>query len=338
MMIDTVKVRVREAPTEEQLIEHWEQATHTHLKSNTTRVKFIYNSEPSAPLSLKATFYPEDYNGDPMIAIELSLPKAQHGVNWQLITDLDAVIAIVDDRLRRMPALPQIATIAEADLIRLDACYNYHVGDALPWYLRALGHLEYPRRQTVPFLGTGVEYPSGVSKTKFYDKRAETVHLRLDPHDYAPPGTLRHETTFHRSRHLRRALRTDDAITLATLDPEAVVDILRRDLAALGIAGCSFATRERALIDLSATYGNNRGLRLYGALCAFQERAKSDVATEVGIDQQSVCRLLREARQAGIAPAFSKAETLPPLEIIWPPGPETAHEILPPTDEPGGDR
>lgn len=104
------------------------------------------------------------------------------------------------------------------------------------------------------------------------------------------------------------------------------MDILYRDLIHLGIVDCQFATRELALQTLCSRYGDNRGLRLYGALCAYQDRLKNHLAHETGTQRHSILRLLRDARRAGVAPAMVEGEPLPPLEIRWPPSPEQVPE------------
>jgi hypothetical protein len=194
-------------------------------------------------------------------------------------------------------------------------------------YLQALSRLEYRARQTVPFLGTGVEYRSNSGKTKFYNKRRETLELyKTDDTHWAPPGTLRQETTFRHTRDVTQALRWVGTPTLNALQPENVLDILYRDLKHLGILDCQFATREVALQILCDEYGSNRGLRLYGALSAFQDRLKGRLAYEIGTKRHSIVRLLREASKAGIAPAMVEGHSLPPLEIKWPPSPEQVPE------------
>jgi hypothetical protein len=194
----------------------------------------------------------------------------------------------------------------------LDPCYNYSVGPALYAYLQALSRLEYRSRQTVPFVGTGVEYRCQSVKTKFYDKRSETTSLHpQDPAAWAPPGTLRHESTLRNTRDVRRALRSLTVPTFGSLEPESVLDILWRDLRHLGILDCTFATRDLALETLCDRYGPNRGLRLYGALCAFQDRQKNRLASETRTQRHAVTRTLAYLRKAGLAPALAEAVPLP---------------------------
>jgi hypothetical protein len=190
-----------------------------------------------------------------------------YGVNWPMLADIRAAVPKADRMLAADPGLPPLPSVGDAKIVRLDACYNHQVGDSLHAYLQALSRLEYRARQTVPFLGTGVEYRCANGKTKFYDKRRETLALyKARPDAWAPPGTLRQETTFRHTRDVTQALRWLGTPTLNVLHPGNILDILYRDLQHLGIADCRFATREVALQVLCEEYGSNRGLRLYGAL------------------------------------------------------------------------
>ena len=82
-------------------------------------------------------------------------------------------------------------------------------------------------------------------------------------------------------------------------DAEAMLAALKQRL---GILGCRFATREVALEVVCGRYGGIRGLRLYGPLCAYQDRLKGRVAYETGSRRHTTLRLLREARKARRCP------------------------------------
>lgn len=255
-MIDTVVVKFQTEPTEENLPHGWAKSTHTDLERGEVREKYIRNVDP-----FKATYYPIDHKGRPLLTIEFSLPKVLYGVNWPMLADIGAAVTKADEMLAADPGFPPLPSAGGAEIVRLDACYNHQVGDSLHGYLQALSRLEYRARQTVPFLGTGVEYRCLSGKTKFYDKRRETVELyKTDLAAWAPPGTLRQETTFRHTRDVTQALRWVGRPTLNALQPTNVLDILYRDLQHLGILDCRFATREVALQILCGEYGNNKGI------------------------------------------------------------------------------
>lgn len=314
-MVDTGVVELPNGPTEGNLQYGWESSRHTDLATGEIREKYIRNADP-----FKGTYYPIGYKGEPVFLIEFSLPKVLYGLNWPMLVDIPAAVAKADEMLASDPGWPELPSVGDAKIVRLDACYNHPVGDNLPAYLQALSRLEYRARQTVPFLGTGVEYRCDSGKTKFYNKRLETNKVyRKQPELWAPPGILRQETTLRSSRGVAQATRAAGVSTLNRLTPETVLDILWRDLRHLGIVECQFANRELALQTLCEQFGPNKGLRLYGALCAFQDRQKKRIAKETRTQRHSVVRLLREARNAGIAPAMVEGKPLPPLEIKWPP-------------------
>jgi hypothetical protein len=328
-VIDTVTVQFPNGPAEDNLQYDWQISTHISIETGEIKEKYIRNVEP-----FKGTYYPIGYKGDPVFILELSLPKVLYGMNWPMLLDIQAAVAKADEMLAADPGWPRLRSVGEAEIVRLDACYNHSVGGDLDAYLQALSRSEFRSRQTVPFLGTGVEYRCASGKTKFYNKRAETNKYHpKEPHLWAPPGTLRQETTLRSSRGVAQATRAGGITTLNALTPEIVLDILWRDHKHLGIVGCQFATRDVALQVLCDHFGPNKGLRLYGALCAFQDRQKKRIARETSTQRHSIMRLFREARAAGIAPAMVEEKTLPPLEIKWPPSRDQVPEGYWPTAE-----
>lgn len=316
-MIDTVVVKFRTEVPPDKLDCGWATSEyHNPKKKNESQKKHMLNQG-----KFKATYYPcARHIHAPLLLLEFSLPKVLYGTNWPMLVDLQAAIAKADEFIAGNPALPDLPSVGDADLVRLDACYNHSVGDDIHAYLQALSRLEYRSRQTVPFLGTGVEYRAVSAKTKFYDKLAEAIALYPGvPEWWPPPGTLRQETTLRKSRETAAALRSTRVATLNRLTLEMVLDILWRDLKHLGIVDCQFATSNLALETVCEHFGSNKGLRSYGALCAFQDRQKSRVAFEMGTLRHNVNRLLREISRLGIAPAIIEGQPLPPLEIRWPP-------------------
>jgi hypothetical protein len=315
--MDTVVGKFQIELTEEYLNEGWDMSTHTSGKTGEIKTKYMRNADP-----FKGTYYPIGYGpqAKPLLTLEFSLPKVLYGVNWPMLVDVKLAVAKADEMLAADAGWPDLPSIGEAEIVRLDVCYNHSVGEHLHAYLQALSRLEYRARQTVPFLGTGVEYRCLSGKTKFYDKRAETIAMHHNqPDHWAPPGTLRQETTLRHPRDVAQALRLSRPVKLNDLQPEAALDVMWRDLRHLGIVGCQFATADLALKTLCDAYNDIKGLRLYGALHASQERQKNLVAHETGTLRHSITRLLREIRTAGIAPAIVEGEPLPPLEIKWPP-------------------
>lgn len=262
-MVDMVTVRSANGPTEDNLRHKWEISTHIDFHTGEIKEKYIRNCDP-----FKGTYYPIGYKGDSVFILDFSLPKVLYGMNWPMVLDIPAAVARADEMLAADPGWLELGSVGDAEIVRLDACYNHSVGDDLHAFLQALSRSEYRSRQTVPFLGTGVEYRCGTGKTKFYDKRAETNRYHPEePELWAPPGTLRQESTLRSARGVAQATRARGVTTLNEVTPEIVLDILRRDLKHLGIIGCQFATRDVALEVLCDRLGPDKGFVLT-ALCA----------------------------------------------------------------------
>jgi hypothetical protein len=320
-VVDTVRLLAGAQPTQEQLETYWTRHQ-TDAPGASAQLKYHYNPDDEPRVLPRYTYRPDSHQGSPQISIEVSLPKLVFGNNHTLLADLDDALEQLDAAISSDPALPPLPPPATTALSRLDLCCSYQVGELLPHYVDALARLTYPRRDTIRINAETVEFRARSIKTKFYDKHAETEGA-------APFGTLRHETTYHRARPLKEAFASQTAVTLATITPHLVEAILSQDLARLGIINRPFATRALALSRLCETHGQTRGLRLFGALCAYNEVGKHAAAQQIGISPGSFNRLLSDIRYAGIAPALTDANCeLPPLQVRLPRKPPTSQTCI----------
>jgi hypothetical protein len=306
-MIDTVRLWCIARPTEEHLT-HWHKREDTGGREG-TRTEYYYNPTHAEGVPFRATYRPQALQGYDQLQIEMSLAKLVFGNNWTLLTHLEAAYAAADEAIAANPAIPDIGPTAALLLSRLDVCYNYPVGDLLPYYIQALSRLYYPRRTTARFNTETVEFRAASVKSKFYDKPAET-------NGQAPAGLLRHEATFHRARPIREALRFQEPVKLGDLTIPLLRGLIETDLERLGILGRPFATRNQAWERLFQTYGPNRGSYRFSALVLLQDADKDQVAGRIGITRSALNKLLADVRRAGVPLAFSEAsEPLPPLEV-----------------------
>ena len=183
-MIDIVRVKLN-IYLEEEYLAYWE---HTYKqKPNGRRFRYCYlNLELENNVSIKCTYYPNNYVREPQLTIELSLPHIMFGNNFTMLYDIEKGISKANELLSTIPGLPPL-DIGEGLVNRLDACYNHQVGDDLPYYIKALQSLKYPYRKTGPYTDQGVQFQSGEIVTKFYDKERECKDPRAK-------GILRQET------------------------------------------------------------------------------------------------------------------------------------------------
>lgn len=307
-MIDTVRLTCGTKPSAEQLAYYWEKNERTRGEE-AGKVEYHYNPRGVAAEPFRATYRPKALQGHDQFLLEASLPKVVFGNNWTVLTDLQAAISRLDAILQACRAMPELMSVGEMSLSRLDACCQYPVGDLLPYYIEALAKLEYPHRTTVRFNDQTVEFRAKSVKCKFYDKHAETQ-------GEAPPGLLRHEATFHKARTIKQALGTKKPVPLGTVTSDMIATILGTDLHRLGIHGCPFATVVRAAEHLVTTYGPNVGGYRFTLLQVLQTVTRAELAKRFGVSRSTVCRCLSDIRKAGIPLALSDAEEpLPPLEV-----------------------
>jgi hypothetical protein len=314
-MIDTIRVKYVRPMSREQLAD-WD--LHTCFKPDLTiSRRFILNTSldlgpPDGALlgcrvSIRATYFPVDYQGNSILTIELSLPKAVFGNNFTMIRDLPAATATANQLLTRIPVLPPV-DLAEGILIRLDACYNHQVGALVPDYINALGTLDYPHRRTKLHRNEGAEFRSKHATTKFYDKLQEAGHPDAK-------GILRQESTFLKAKRIA-ALIGKEQPTLADVTPDWVAAVLRSDLERLKLQDRTIADTDTALAVLCKTYGSDAGMMYFGLIKASQTTSKRALPAQTGHPPRRLDRRLKAITDAGIARTLTETHhPLPPLVI-----------------------
>ena len=302
-MLDTIRVKYPIVPTKEQLVE-WT----ADIKSRPTGVsrKYIYNYKLDEAL-LKYTYIPTDYTGNPLLMLELSLPKLLFDNNYQMILGIDSTIKMGNLLLKDIPHAPNL-DLAEGILIRLDMCYNHQVGGMVADYVRALGHLGYPHRRTKHHIDEGVEFRAKHKTTKFYNKERETKMLEA-------AGILRQEITLMSGKDIQKLLGIKKP-RLTDITKNFVVEQLENDLAKLHLLGSSIHTRDTAPKRLCENYGSKAGIYYYGLLELKTSKSKKEIAVDIDTHPRSLDRHLKKITDAEIPLTLTdRDEPLPPLEI-----------------------
>ncbi len=302
-MIDTIRIKFPIDPTAEQL-EGWIRKT-TSSRTGTSDV-FIYNPVINDAM-VKFTFRPFDFKGKPILSLEVSLPKMSFGHNYQMITNIDEAIKVINSRLDGIPHLPKL-DIAEGILIRLDMCYNHQVGDAVNDYIRAIGNLEYPHRRTKHHRNEGAEFRAKHRTTKFYNKEHESGYAEAY-------GILRQEITLMSGKDIQKLFGVRQP-TLMDISKEIVVEQLKDDLSKIGLLGNSIATRNTALKFLCEEHGENAGFYYFGLLMSKMDKSKKQIGKDAGTHPRSLDRKLKKIIDTGIPLTLTdREEPMPPLVI-----------------------
>jgi hypothetical protein len=313
--LDTIRVKYVRPMSLEQLRD-WHQYTHFKPDGTMSR-RYILNTSldlgsPDAALlgcrvSIRATYVPVDDQGNPILTIETSLPKAVFGNNFTMIRDLAEATFIANQLLARIPALPSV-DLAEGILIRIDACYNHQVGPLVPHYINAIGTLDYPHRRTRLHRNEGAEFRSKHNATKFYDKLQEAKH----PDAY---GILRQESTFLSPKRIADLLGKQQP-TLADVSTEWVVSILEADLERLRLHDRIIANAGTSFAILCEKYGPYAGPFYWALLKNNLTIPKRALAKTTKLHPRSLDRRLKDITDAGVALTLTDTvEPLPPLEI-----------------------
>jgi hypothetical protein len=305
-MIDTIRVKSPCAPTPAQL-EWWECHTRTKPTGEVSH-KYILNRKlTDDDISVRCTHFPFDYDGNPMTTVELSLPKVVFGDNFTMLRDLDEAIQRTQVLLSAIRELPPI-NLDEAVLIRVDPCYNHHVGQLVPDYINAIGRLNYPHRRTKYHQDEGAEFRSKKTTTKFYDKMRETGRQEAY-------GILRQETSYLSSKRIAKLLGKNKP-TLRDLTPEWIAANLNADLENLRLDNRIIADRDTALRYLCQQYGSDAGIYYWALLIARFDTSKRQLRSQTALHPRKLDRRLKAIADAGIAPTLATTtEPLPPLTI-----------------------
>lgn len=302
-MIDTIRVKFPISPTEEQL-HHWTKKT--TLSELGTKNVYIYNPVIDETV-LRFTYHPVDYKGNPLLTLEVSLPKLILGNNYQMLGSIDGTIKIANLLLDIIPHIPKL-DLSEGILIRLDVCYNHQVGDAVDDYVTAIGNLDYPHRRTKYHKYEGTEFRAKHKTTKFYNKHYESGYLEAN-------GILRQEITMLRPKDIQKFL-LNPKPTLLNVSKELVKEELQNDLAKLGLLNNSIANRDTAYELLCDTYGELAGLYYWALLVNKKIKSRKRLKKESKTHPRSIDRKLRKIIEAGIPLTITeREEPLPPLVI-----------------------
>jgi hypothetical protein len=305
-MLDTVRVKYPISPEQDQL-RYWIHKTST-TETGGVREYYIYNPKVTDDeVMLKYTYRPLAYDYNPLLALELSLPKLLYGNNYQMLGSMDGTIKLANMYLAIIPHAP-ILDLAEGILIRLDMCYSHQVGEAVDDYIKAIANLDYPHRRTKHHRGEGVEFKANHITTKFYNKQNETKMQEAF-------GILRQEVTLLEPKDIQKLL-DKRRPTLLDVHRDLVSDYLKNDLRKLSLLDNSIATRDTALKTLCDAHGEMAGFYYYGLLVSKLDKSRKIIASETHTHPRSLDRKLRKIIETGIPLTLTdREEPLPPLNI-----------------------
>lgn len=305
-MLDTIRIKFPIEPTADQLKEGWIQKT-TTSQSGISNVYF-YNPIVGET-TLRFTYRPVDYTGNPLLTLECSLPKLIFDNNYQMIQSTDGAIKIANLLLADVPHIPKL-DLGEGNLIRLDLCYNHQVGDAVNDYIVAIGNLDYPHRRTKYHRYEGAEFRAKHKTTKFYNKEHESGYIEAH-------GILRQEITLINGKDIQKLLHTPRP-TLLDVTPELAKEELQSDLEKLGLLNNSIGNRDTTLETLCNKYGESAGIYFAGLLSTKAKYSRREIKKITNMHPRSLDRKLQKIRDAGIPLTLTeREEPLPPLSISF---------------------
>ncbi len=267
--------------------------------------------------TIHLTYYSNYYHMGSNLFIRISLPKLLHGDNFLLAPSLEHAIRYVTLLLNSIPDLPELDPW-KAELSEFHVTYNFFVGDLAPYYPKAFHVLHFPHRKPVHYPGEGIEYPSGQSCCRFYDKGVES-------NNPAAKGFIRQETAL-RTKAIRKVfneyINLSKKPTLRDVSEGLMYYILKKDQEILSIFNRSFGGYDMAQKVLCDQFGPTKGKRLYEILKAQQELgSRKQIAQATGYSLRSIQKAFKDIADVGISPLLvDELACLPPLVLPPPPG------------------
>jgi hypothetical protein len=267
-------------------------------KGNGFVVKYGLTVTISNGATFQFTYFPYVLNG--LLKAEFSLPHIVFGNNIQMVFNIERAINLANQKLPSVPGLPSL-DLWQGTLCRLDVCY--------------LQPLKFSRRQTRPYTNQGVQYGSGASTLKFYDKERERHDKGDEIGALLACGILRQEVVLRRKAI--KKLTGKKQPTLYDITLEMLLDVLERELQQHGLLGHPIGTYDSTLKQLCETYGTDAGFCYFGALAANVEYPSRDtVISDSSMHPRTMDRRLNKVLSAGLTMTMTKAEKpLPALNI-----------------------
>lgn len=251
---------------------------------------------------LSVTYYPQNITAnanEPLLLLELSLPKLAYGNNTQMLIDLTQALEIANKEIRQIVKLPPI-NFYEGVIYRLDPCYNHDVGNDVFDYLRSLSVSHYSRRSTRPYFGNGIQFYTQQGSSKFYDKGN---------------GLLREEISFLKRRDIEKKY-MGQKLTIDLITRELTREILNHELEILHLNINKIVNLETADEILRKSYGTREKDRLMNYLLERQSTPKEKMMDKLNKSGPTIDLYERQILDAGILVGLTyRKEPLPPLKI-----------------------
>jgi len=292
-LLDTVKLGFKISPSNEQL-EKWELKVNSKYEPTRTTRFMSLSWLRFEEGSIRVKYYPQNVNTrpEPLLLIEMSLPKLVYGNNIQEIFSTSRAIEKGNQIIGQYSHIPRV-DLNEGILYRIDLCHNFQVGAYVSEWIRQLYKLEYPRRKTKPYYPSqGVQYFSKRASLSFYNKEDECKNVSAH-------GILRMEASYRDKNQIGKLVGKSLA-TIGDFTSEGVVSHLNGLLQKLGIKDQAPADSLGALRILMNQYSSEQAVRLNGFLMA-RQIASSKELKAMGMVKQTISRSTKQIRAAGLS-------------------------------------
>ncbi|RIU93426.1 phage/plasmid replication domain-containing protein [Oceanobacillus picturae] len=245
--------------------------------------------------------------------IELSIPSLPYFIQGSCLTpireaDVPLFYQKISERLAEELDYAVEETIDNWIVPKMDIYHDFHVGNDVRNYLRALKEVSVPTYKTWNINNETVYWRNGSRDIKFYDKHVECIEARKTAMEIEQSeGVLRFEVQLKTS-DIQSGVK-DGAVTLGTLMSEEVTNnLLNKYLSKIDMNNLLITTEEEMRTTLAERYDSKRAHDIVSFI-----KAKQSGYGEV-ISRSTEHRYMTDLRRVGLAPVIAEKQ-LPPLAI-----------------------
>jgi len=312
-MIDTIGLMFARVKIAYAVYSKWADAHHLTRGKGYVIHQYGFSMSLSNKASIRYTYLPYAQGG--LLKIEFSLPYLIYGNNVQMIHGIKEAIGTANSEMPKILGIPKL-NLWNGILYRLDICYNFQVGDLVPWYIKALLMLEFPNRRTRPYTSQGVQYENKRVILRFYDKARERKDLKDPKGAKVALGILRVEVEL-KKLYIQK-LTGCKKPTLPTITLSWAIDVIQNELRKLDLLDQSIGTVDSTFKILQEKYGRWEAWAIIGLLETKMAYPSTELLVQdANLHKNSIGRhIQKKLVENGLPATLTKhVKPLPPLTI-----------------------
>lgn len=245
--------------------------------------------------------------------MELSIPSLPYFFQGSCLTpiqqaDVPFIYEMLTNKLEEELGLTVEETLESWMVPKMDIYYDFHVGNEVRNYLRALKEVSIPTYKTWNINNETVYWRNGSRDIKLYDKHVECIEDRKTAMEIEQSnGVLRFEVQL-KANDIQTDL-NEEVVTFGKMMSQQVIDsFLNKYLTKINMNNLQITTEEEMRTTLADSYGYKRAHDIVSFI-----KAKQD-GYDDAISRTTEHRYLKDLKRIGLAPVIGQKQ-LAPLSI-----------------------